>query len=81
MRPHRYWNDFANVERELRDFIDTQGQPGVMPSQTTLGVFAGPPKRCSGVKTWFFAPLFWACADHTARLCDRSTLHCAGAKP
>ncbi len=31
-----YWEDFANVERELRSFIVTYGEDGVMPLQSEL---------------------------------------------
>ncbi|NEQ21077.1 MAG: hypothetical protein F6K28_17995 [Microcoleus sp. SIO2G3] len=33
---HRYWYDFANVEAELKTFIERQGTPGVMPTKTEL---------------------------------------------
>lgn len=34
-----YWNDFANVERELRDFISQHGVKGVMPSVKELNTY------------------------------------------
>jgi hypothetical protein len=35
-KPPRYWNDFANVERELREFITTHNCGDVMPSRDVL---------------------------------------------
>jgi SAM-dependent methyltransferase len=35
-KPHRYWDDFANVRDELLTFIATHGTPGVLPSKTEL---------------------------------------------
>jgi len=35
-RPPNYWNDFANLERELREFITEYGQSGQMPSENDL---------------------------------------------
>ncbi len=35
-KPNGYWDDFANVERELLAFIQEQGTPGVMPTRTEL---------------------------------------------
>src|SRR5438445_749981 len=35
-KPQGYWNDFANVERELLAFIEDHGTPGVMPTQDEL---------------------------------------------
>src|SRR2546425_8672980 len=36
-KPPGYWNDFANVKRELLAFIENHGTPGVMPTNTDLG--------------------------------------------
>lgn len=33
---HRYWYDFANLETELKAFIEQHGTPGVMPTKTEL---------------------------------------------
>lgn len=33
---HRYWYDLANVEAEVKAFIEQQGTPGVMPTKTEL---------------------------------------------
>jgi hypothetical protein len=33
---HRYWYDFANVEAELKAFIEQQGTPGIMPTKKEL---------------------------------------------
>jgi len=35
-KPNGYWDDFANVERELLAFIQEQGTPGVMPTVNAL---------------------------------------------
>jgi hypothetical protein len=35
-KPKGYWDDFANVERELREFIAQYGVDGVMPTQKEL---------------------------------------------
>jgi Hypothetical methyltransferase/SNF2-related domain len=35
-KPNGYWDDFANVERELLVFIQEQGTSGVMPTSTDL---------------------------------------------
>ena len=35
-KPDGYWNDFANVEREVLDFIKVQGTEGVMPTSSEL---------------------------------------------
>jgi len=35
-KPLGYWNDFANVERELRTFIARHCKDGVMPTQSEL---------------------------------------------
>jgi len=35
-RPRGYWADFANIERELRDFITEQGKNSVMPTKVEL---------------------------------------------
>jgi len=35
-KPNGYWDDFANVERELLAFIQEQETPGVMPTRTEL---------------------------------------------
>ena len=33
---HRYWYDFANLEAELKAFIERQGTPGIMPTKREL---------------------------------------------
>lgn len=35
-KPSGYWNDFANLEREVREFVDEHGPPGVMPTEQKL---------------------------------------------
>lgn len=35
-KPSGYWRDFANVERDLLAFIQTEGTPGKMPTYNTL---------------------------------------------
>ncbi len=35
-KPYGYWDDFSNVEQELRGFIAEYGQAGVMPMQREL---------------------------------------------
>ena len=35
-KPYGYWDDFSNVEQELRGFIAEYGQTGVMPMQREL---------------------------------------------
>ncbi len=35
-KPRKYWNDFANVEREVRAFAAVQGASGVMPTEKSL---------------------------------------------
>ena len=34
--PHGYWQNWANVEAEVRAFVEAQGQPGVMPTTAEL---------------------------------------------
>jgi hypothetical protein len=41
-RPHNYWRNPDNLERELLAFIAEHGEPGVMPKQTAI-VEAGRP--------------------------------------
>jgi hypothetical protein len=38
--PLGYWDDFANVERELISFIEEHGAPGVMPTHEELAITA-----------------------------------------
>jgi Hypothetical methyltransferase/SNF2-related domain len=35
-KPDRYWDNFANVQQEVFDFIRTQGTPGTMPTSSEL---------------------------------------------
>lgn len=35
-RPRGYWNNFANLEAELRAFVDEHGEPGMMPTTEQL---------------------------------------------
>jgi len=35
-KPHRYWQDFANVEHELLAFIEEHGTSGIMPTREEL---------------------------------------------
>lgn len=35
-KPPGYWDDFANVEREVRDFVGRHGSPGIMPTSLEL---------------------------------------------
>src|SRR6266487_2676099 len=35
-KPPGYWDDFANLESELREYISGHGVEGVMPSQSEL---------------------------------------------
>jgi hypothetical protein len=35
-KPGRYWNDFANIQQEIFDFIQAQGTPGTMPTSIEL---------------------------------------------
>ena len=35
-KPSGYWNDFAHVERELYQYLQEQGTPDVMPTQSEL---------------------------------------------
>ncbi|MBD1926932.1 hypothetical protein H6F74_11825 [Trichocoleus sp. FACHB-90] len=35
-KPNGYWNDFANLERELLAFIEEHGTPGIMPTNSQL---------------------------------------------
>jgi hypothetical protein len=35
-KPDRYWSDFANIQREIFDFIQAQGSQGIMPTSIEL---------------------------------------------